>query len=152
MCAAVPKRLEISAVGRNEIEFTVDTGAEETVCNEEDGIDFPIVHGGKESETIYVMPDGRHVPNKGEKHLKVKTGEGGKFIVRTQVTSVRKPLMAVSKVCDEDNQVVFHKTGGYIEHLVTKEKTHFKRIGNVYVLKLQLMDDEMQSPFQRQAY
>jgi hypothetical protein len=147
-----PRYREISAVSKNVIEFTVDTGAEETVCNEDDGPEFPIVQGGQESETIYVMPDGRHVPNKGEKHLKVKTGEGGKFIVRTQVTSVRKPLMAVSKVCDEDNQVVFHKTGGYIEHLVTKERTHFKRLGNVYVLKLQLMDDEAGSPFTRQAH
>jgi hypothetical protein len=145
------KSCEISAVTKNEIEFTVDTGAEETVCNEDDGADFPIIQGGQESETVYIMPDGRQVKNKGEKHLKVKTDEGGKFIVRTQVTSVRKPLMAVSKVCDEDNSVVFHKDGGYIEHNVTKERTHFKRIGNVYILRLKLIEDETDAPFQRQA-
>ena len=142
---------ELSAVGVNEIEFTVDTGAEETVCNEEDGGDFPIVQGGEESDTVYIMPDGRQVKNKGEKHLKVKSEEGGKFIVRTQVTSVRKPLMSVSKVCDENNIVVFHKTGGYIEHITTKERTHFKRVGNVYVLRLKLVNDETEPPFTRQA-
>ena len=71
-----------------------------------------------------------------------KTDEGVKFIVRTQVTTVRKPLMSVSKVCDDDNTVAFHKNGGYIEHNVTKERTHFKRIGNVYVLRLKLIDDQ----------
>jgi hypothetical protein len=97
------------------------------------------------------MPDGRHVKNKGEKHLKVKSEEGGKFIVRTQVTTVRKPLMSVSKVCDENNIVAFHKTGGYIEHAVTKERTHFQRIGNVYVLKLKLMNGQAETPFVGQA-
>ena len=145
------KSLEISAVTKNEIEFTVDTGAEETVCNEEDGDMFPIVQGGEESDTVYIMPDGRHVRNQGEKHLKVKSDEGGKFIIRTQVTSVRKPLMSVSKVCDEKNIVVFHQTGGYIEHVETKERTHFKRVGNVYVLRLQLMDKTADLPFGRPA-
>ena len=142
---------EISQMGTNEIEFTVDTGAEETVCKEEDAENFETIHGGKESETLYVMPDGRLVPNRGEKHLKVQSCEGGKFIIRTQVTSVRKPLMAVSKVCDENNIVVFRKDGGYIEHLLTGEKTHFQRVGNVYVLRLKLMDSTPAAPFQRPA-
>ena len=140
--AAGEIRKEISAVRKDEISFTLDTGAEETVCNETDGGNFPIIQGGKESETIYVMPDGRTVKNLGEKHLKVRTKEGSKFLVKTQVTTVRKPLMAVSKVCDEDNTVVFRKDGGYIENEVTKEKTFFKRVGNVYILNLKLMEDE----------
>jgi hypothetical protein len=48
-----------------------------------------------------MMPNGEIVENEGEKHLKVKTAEGEKFIVRAQLTDARKPLMSVSKVCDE---------------------------------------------------
>ena len=136
-------------VGKDEINFTLDTGAEETVWNDTDGEGFPIIKGGSESETMYVMPDGRAVRNRGEKHLKVKTNEGGKFLVRTQVTEVRKPLMSVSKVCDENNTVAFQKDGGHILNEKTKEKTTFKRAGNVYILNLKLMTDN--GPFARPA-
>jgi hypothetical protein len=134
--------LEVSAFDENQkqkIRFTVDSGAAETVCRKTDAEDFPIILGGNESMTKYIMPNGEIVENDGEKHLKVKTAEGEKFIVRTQLTDVRKPLMSVSKVCDEGNRVIFEENGGFIENKKSGQRTNFLREGNVSVLEMDLV-------------
>ena len=136
------KAVEVNALEENKkIKFTVDSGAAETVCKKSDAKDFPTIYGGSESLTKYIMPNGEIVENDGEKHLKVKTAEGEKFIVRTQLTDVRKPLMSVSKVCDEGNIVVFKQNGGYIQSETTGKKTSFSREGNVYALEMDLVSD-----------
>jgi hypothetical protein len=136
------KTAEVNAIEENEkIKFAVDSGAAETVCKKSDAKDFSPIYGGSESLTKYIMPNGEIVENDGEKHLKVKTAEGEKFIVRTQLTDVRKPLMSVSKVCDEGNIVVFKQNGGYIQNEKTGKKTSFSREGNVYALEMDLVSD-----------
>ena len=55
-----------------------------------------------------------------------------------QVTQVRKSLMSVSKVCDTGHRVVFERSGGYIEHEASGQRTKFERIGGVYSLKVNL--------------
>ena len=135
------KSLELMSLDKKKIKFTVDSGAAETVCKKTDATDFPTIYGGSESLTKYIMPNGEIVENDGEKHLKVKTAEGEKFIVRTQLTDVRKPLMSVSKVCDEGNIVVFKQNGGYIQSEKTGKKTSFSREGNVYALEMDLISD-----------
>ena len=93
---------------------------------------------GPERETTYVLPDGSLVGNKGETHVEVTTNEGAKCTVRMQVTSVRKSLMSVSKICDAGHRVTFGRDGGYIEHEATGQKTRFERCGGVYSLKVNL--------------
>jgi hypothetical protein len=134
------KTLEVNSFDeKQKIRFTVDSGAAETMCKKTDAKDFPIIHGGNESMTKYIMPNGEIVENDGEKHLKVKTAEGDKFMVRTQLIDVRKPLMSVSKVCDEGNRVIFEENGGFIENTKSGQRTNFQREGNVYVLELDLV-------------
>jgi hypothetical protein len=136
------KAVEVNALEENKkIKFTVDSGAAETVCQKSDAKDFRTIYGGSESLTKYIMPNGEIVENDGGKHLKVKTAEGEKFIVRTQLTDVRKPLMSVSKVCDEGNIVVFKQNGCYIQNEKTGKKTSFSREGNVYALEMDLVSD-----------
>jgi hypothetical protein len=136
------KTVEVNALEENKkIKFTVDSGAAETVCEKSDAEDFPTIYGGGESLTKHIMPNGEIVENDGEKHLKVNTAEGEKFIVRTQLTDVRKPLMSVSKICDEGNIVVFKQNGGYIQNEKTGKKTSFSREGNVYALEMDLVSD-----------
>ena len=58
-----------------------------------------------------------------------------KGIVNFQCADVSRPLMSVSRSCDEGNCVVFTATGGYV---VDKQglKTAFRRKNNVYVLDM----------------
>jgi hypothetical protein len=135
------KSLELMSLDKKKIKFTVDSGAAETVCKKTDATDFPTIYGGSESLTKYIMPNGEIVGNDGEKHLKVKIAEGERFIARTQLTDVRKPLMSVSKVCDEGNIVVFKQNGGCIQSEKTGKKTSFSREGNVYALEMDLISD-----------
>jgi hypothetical protein len=118
------KSLEFMSLDEKKIKFTVGSGAAETVCEKSDATDFPTIYGGSKSLAKYIMPNSEIVENDGEKHLKVKTAEGGKFIVRTQLTDVRKPLMSVSKVCDEGNIVVFEQNGGCVQ----SEKTGGRQV------------------------
>jgi hypothetical protein len=100
------KAVEVNALEENKkIKFTVDSGAADSLQ------EIRRQRLSYESLTKYIMPNGEIVENDGEKHLKVKTAEGEKFIVRTQLPDVRKPLMSVSKVCDEGNIVVFKQNG-----------------------------------------
>ena len=121
------------------IELTVDSGAAETVTSETEIPEFPTVNpSGPERDTTYILPDGSHVGNQGEKHVEVTTKAGSRCTVRMQVTGVRKSLMSVSKVCDAGHRVIFDKHGGYIEHETTGQRTSFERKGGVYSLRLNL--------------
>ena len=80
------------------------------------------------------------MPNRGEKEVRVVTDEGHRRMIRMQVTDVKRPLMSVARICDAGHRVVFTKAGGHIEHEDTGEKTHFKRIDNVFRLKVAMTD------------
>ena len=49
---------------------------------------------------------------------------------------VGKMLKSTATTCDEDNWVIFTKTGGWIVDTNTKEKIHFERSGNNYFMDL----------------
>ena len=50
--------------------------------------------------------------------------------------------MSVARICDAGHRVVFAKDGGSIEHEVTGQTTKFKRVDNVYRLKVGIADDK----------
>ena len=63
--------------------------------------------------------------------------EGGKTLeMGFQVTNVRKPLLAVSRLCEEGNVVQFgpDPKDNFIRNVSTGEKIHLKRRGNSWVL------------------
>jgi hypothetical protein len=137
--------LEISHVdeqqghSRQMMSLTMDSGAAETVTNQAEAPEYDVlVPHGPERNTQYILPSGELIPNRGEKHVKVRTKEGAKCLIRMQVTDVRKSLMSVGKVCDEGHRVIFEQKGGYIEHIETGDKTKFWRKGGVYVLDVEL--------------
>ena len=51
-----------------------------------------------------------------------------------QIARVNKILASIAAICDKGNEVVFRSDGGYITSLATGKITHFRRLGNVYVL------------------
>lgn len=63
--------------------------------------------------TYYLAAGRARLPNMGEKHIRIQTGKGKQCRVRMQVTNVRKPLLSVARMCDENNRVVVERTGGY---------------------------------------
>ena len=81
--------------------------------NEDDAPDYHIMTpSGPQRNSKYILPNGEIVENEGEKHVRVKTKEGHRCMIKMQVTQVRKPLMSVGKVCDEGHRVIFEQQGG----------------------------------------
>ena len=68
--------------------------------------------------------------------------------LRMQVTHVRKPLMSVSRVCDQGHEVIFRRDGGVIRHITTGQETSFVRRDGVYRMSLKMM--KPCQPFGRQ--
>ena len=121
--------------------MTIDSGASETVTSEAVILEVPTVNPNTpERQSVYVLPEGRVIPNKGEKHVPVTTQEGSKCLLRMQVTEARTSLMSVSRVCDAGHRVTIESNGGFIEHVKTGQKTRFDRKGGIYSLTMTLDD------------
>ena len=115
--------------------------------------------GSKRGQNFHTACGGE-LPNEGEKSVPIITREGKKGFANFQCADVSRPLMSVSRICDQGNCVVFTATGGYV---LDKQgsKTAFNRKNNVYVLdmwtKVEAVEEEKipekttTQPFRRQG-
>ena len=62
------------------------------------------------------------------------SGDGDEFRARHQITDENRPLNSISRVCDQGNNVLFTKTGGWIINHETGRYTWFPREHGVCVL------------------
>ena len=117
--------------------LAVDSGASENVIPTTSATLCPTTSSsGSRAGVRYIAANGETMPNRGEKALRVVTEEGNRCTLKMQVTDVTKPLMSVSKICDAGHEVTFTSGGGYIMHLETKQRTEFRRVDNVYRLRV----------------
>ena len=117
-------------------EAVMDSGAAENVVPTDMATHIPL----KETEAskkgqVFSTADGGVLANIGERVVPMITQEGYCLNARYQVAAVTKPLNAISRVCDQGNQVVFEQDGGYIVNLATNQRTWFPRANGVYVLR-----------------
>jgi hypothetical protein len=131
--------LEVNTVNMaentEELTITIDSGASENVISEAFAPQVPVrASQGSREGLKYVAANGSMMPNRGEKHIHVRTSEGHKCLLNMQVTDVKKPLMSVARICDAGHEVHFTKDGGYIEHVESGQLTSFNREDNVYRL------------------
>ena len=125
----------ISADGYEEIEMAVDSGASETVVNEDM---LPTV-SLKESEGSrkgieYKVANGESIPNLGEKRFKAWSREGVGRNITAQVCSVQQGLPSVKKMVGAGHRVVFDPEGSYIEDVATYERMNLKERNGMYLL------------------
>ena len=125
---------EINAVTKqDEDEITVDSGAARNV--------WPKTRkeGGKvsaaEGNPKLVAANGTDIPISGEKIVKFVNGSR-RCAMKFLVTTVRKPLAAVSSIVDEGNIVVFGpgKDGCFIQNVVTGDRILMRRKKGTYVI------------------
>jgi len=122
------------------IDFTVDSGAADTVADREIAPNTPVVpsHGSRNG-VKYVAAAGKVISNEGEKHVQTQTAEGHLCGIKIQVAQVNKALLSVSKICDVGHEVIFTKDGGRIVHQVTGQVVHFRRVDGVYRLRVKVV-------------
>lgn len=109
----------------NNLVMIVDSGAGESVCGPLDAPGYAIQSSQEQRNgTYYLAAGGERLPNMGEKHVHIRAQERMQCGVRMQGTNVRKLLLSVARMCDEQNRLVFERDGGYMEHLVTGDRVH----------------------------
>jgi hypothetical protein len=120
------------------VEAVVDSGAGECVCGPQHfgGVRTRADANRASAGIEYVCADGGRIPNLGEKAINGLSTEGQKLSINFQVTSVDRPLIAVSKLTAAGHDVWFGKDHGVITHGVTGKHTTFLKTNGVYVLKV----------------
>ena len=88
------------------------------------------------ANTEYVTADGGRIPNLGEKQVVGLSDQGTNMAISFQVTSVDKPLIAVSKLAAAGHDVIFGQQGGVVHNRTTGKKTPFTKRNNVYVMNI----------------
>ena len=97
--------------------------------------DYPILPG-EWTGSQYGTADGGVITNLGERTI-VMDLQGGvtKGMLFQVGDKVTKPLGAVSRIADRGNRVIFEAGYGYIENVMTLDRTYFDRKEDVYALE-----------------
>ena len=120
-----------------EIDLAVDSGATETVVNEDmlESIDTKAGPASKRG-VEYEVANGVRIPNLGEKKF-VAVSEGGTARnITAQVCDVNKALLSVRKVMKAGNRVVFDEEGSFIEDKETNEKIWLREEQGMFMVKM----------------
>ena len=93
---------------------------------------------GSKRKQNFVVGNGHNIPNKGEVHLNLDAGKGPLQAI-FQVAGITRPLMSVSKICDQGLRCIFDDD----KATVTDKKTgsvvcEFQWRGGLYVATMTL--------------
>ena len=134
-----------------ELEMAIDSGASESVMNEDMLPSVPVRDGeAKRRGVQYEVADGTLIPNKGEKTF-VGVAENGLVRgMKMQVCDVNKALLSVRRMTETGNKVVLEAGGGYIESK-TGERVKLHMKDGLYMMKMWVKKTEKSpaSGFQR---
>ena len=121
----------------------MDSGCSDPVAPPSLAPHIPITEPpGSRAGQEYTVADGTSIANLGEKVLKGCDNEHQPIAMKYQMAQVTRPLNSVSEICDNDNRVVFGKSGGFIYHVPTGRVTRFQRRGKLYELDLWIPIEE----------
>ena len=120
---------------------TVDSAAEESVCPRGWAGHFgtdPVLNG---KELKLVNASGGKITHYGTRKVAMQA-DGRLLGMNFEVTDVKKPLLAVTRICERGNLVQFgpEAAHNFIQHIDTGEKLYMKRRGNSYVLPGELAE------------
>ena len=125
----------VSDTGWKRVSAIMDCGSAECVVPETIARNIPLMETeASRSRQTYHTADGGVIKNKGEKTVTMYSEDGDQFRARYQITNVTRPLNSISRVCDQGNNVLFTKTGGWIINHETGRYTWFPREHEMYVL------------------
>ena len=119
-----------------EVEFAVDSGATETVVNDEMLASIETKPSAASQRGVeYEVANGETIPNLGEKKFKGFSSDGHAKDITAQVCDVNKALLSVRKVVAAGNRVIFEHEGAYIEDPEGR-KIWLEEKQGMYMLKL----------------
>ena len=132
--------MPISETGWERIVITVDSGAAYTVMPASIAKLVPISRSPKLG-TQYEAANGGVLVNLGEKKCKFRTGpDMPELLMSVQIVDVHKPLLAVSKIVEVANALVFSKDDPHIQ-IDNGPKLPMKCVNGTYELEMWVKND-----------
>ena len=116
----------------------MDSGAGNHVRAPEKHVAEYTLHTDKPSNK-FVTATGQVVPNKGEKHTRIRTSEGSICNVTFQCADVDMPVLSTRKLCESGHEVLYKHNGGLTIDTKTGQTTKFVMRAGVYYLKLRVL-------------
>ena len=126
-------------------EITVDSAADESVCPRHWAEQFGM--GPIEKKLKLVNASGGEIGHYGSRKVAFQPDGVGRVLgMGFEVTDVKKPLMAVSRICERGHVVQFGPEAqhNFIQNMASGERLYMQRRGNSYVLRGELAEE---SPF-----
>ena len=120
-------------------EVLIDSGACESVAPPGEFPDYEIAESqGQRDGIAYVSASGKDIPNEGQKVIPARTEDKTSCIFTFQMAKVTRPILAVSRICQQGNEVEFSQDGkgGVIRHVSSRKEIPFIKKNGVYVLRL----------------
>ena len=123
--------------GYEQVILAVDSGASETVLERTVLPTVDLKEGAAKKNGVKCeVANGQILENLGEKTFTALTEEGFGRNLTAQVCDVNKSLLSVSRAVKNNNCVLFHPRGSYIQDLSTGERSWLKEEGGTYHLSL----------------
>ena len=109
---------------------------------------------GSKRKQHFIVGNGHKIPNKGEVHLNLDAGQGPLQAI-FQVAGITRPLMSVSKICDQGLRCIFDDDRAVVTNKQTGAVVcEFQRSGGLYVATMTLKRPtdlgKSPAPFRRQ--
>ena len=83
--------------------------------------------------------DGSEIIGHGDRHVGLNGSDNRTRTLRCGVADVRKNLLAVSQLVDQDHEVVFSKRGSYIKHTPTGWQYDMTRRNGVFEIEVDVV-------------
>ena len=132
-----------------EIEVCLDSGCCDHVMDMQDAPEyqaFLMESSGSKRKQHFIVGNGARVPNEGELLLNLESeiGQNKRRLQSTfQVVEVTRPLMSVSRICDQGLRCVFDDQEALVVDKATGETiVSFQRRGGLYIAKMRLKPPE----------
>ena len=134
-----------------EFQVALDSGCTDNVCHPADVPGYPLEPSiGSRNGQGFLVGNGARVPNDGQAHLNLHTGDEIPNGIRTtfQIAKVSRPLMSVGRLGDNGMQVVFDKDRAKMVAPDGSVACVFERQnGGLYICKFRLKKPPPASPF-----
>jgi hypothetical protein len=130
-----------------EIEITLDSGCVEHVMDLGDAPGygaFLAESDGSKRKQNFIVGNGQKVPNEGQLLLNLEKDGGGdrKLQSTFQIAEVTRPLMSVSRVCDQGLTCTFNNSHALVLDKNGKTVVKFERRGGLYIARMRLKPPE----------
>ena len=145
-----PSIMSLEDFVETDILLTLDSGCCDHIVDMADAPGYAAVlhpSPGSQRNQKFVVGNGDRVANQGQVKLRMKAKDEGGALMSSvfQVAEITRPLMSVSRICDQGMSCIFEKTHARVVDSEGKTVARFERDGGLYTCTMRLRRPEARS-------